>query len=114
MSAEKRAELWTNNSWFLHHDNAPAYASLLIRDFLAKTKLTVLPQPPYSPDLAPSDFFLFPKLKYTLKGQRFQTIQEIKENSQTEPRAIPKKAYQDFPEVATALGAEHQCRSGVF
>jgi hypothetical protein len=38
--------------------------------------------------------FLFPKLKSTLKGRRFQTIQEM-ENSQPELRAILKKAYQD-------------------
>ena len=37
--------------------------------------------PPYSPDLAPADFFLFPKLKTTLKGRRFQTIEEIQENA---------------------------------
>jgi histone-lysine N-methyltransferase SETMAR len=57
-----------NNSWFLHRDNAPIHASLLICDFLANTNTTVLPQPPYSPDLAPEDFSLFPKLKSTLKG----------------------------------------------
>jgi hypothetical protein len=63
-----------------------------IRGFLANTNTTVLPQPPYSPDLAPVNFFLFPKPKFTLKG-RFQTIQEITENSQTESSAIPKMAY---------------------
>jgi hypothetical protein len=41
---------------------------LLICDFLANTNTTVLPQPSYSPDLAPADFFLFLKLKSTLKG----------------------------------------------
>jgi hypothetical protein len=56
---------------------------------------TVLPQPPYSPDLAPADFYLLPKLKSTLKGRRFQTTQEITENPQTELHAISKKAYQD-------------------
>jgi hypothetical protein len=56
---------------------------------------TVLPHPPYSPDLAPADFILFPKLKSTLKGRQFQTIQEITENSQMELRAVPEKAYQD-------------------
>jgi len=35
--------------------------------------MTVVPHPPYSPDLATSDFFLFPKLKMKLKWQRFQT-----------------------------------------
>jgi hypothetical protein len=64
----KRQQLWTNNTWFLHHDNAPAHASLLIRDFLANTNTSC------SPDLAPADFFLFPGLKSTLKGRRFQTI----------------------------------------
>jgi transposase len=64
----------------LHYDKAPPHTSLLIREFLAKQETIVVPQPPYSPDLAPADFFLFPKLKSTLKGRRFQTV-EIKENS---------------------------------
>jgi transposase len=75
----------------LHHDNLLAHASLLIREFLAKNETTVVPQPSYSPDLAPADFFLFPKLKSTLKGRRFESIEEIEENSLTELRAIPKK-----------------------
>jgi hypothetical protein len=80
----ERPQLWRNNSWYLHHDNTPAHASLLIHDFLANTNTTVLPQPPYSPALAPADFFSFFKLKSTLKEQRFQTIKEITENSQME------------------------------
>ena len=35
--------------------------------------------PTYSPDLAPSDFCLFPKLKEKLKGCRYETIEEMKE-----------------------------------
>jgi hypothetical protein len=65
----KRPEAWTNKTWMLHHDNAPAHASLIIREFLAKQETIVVPQPPYSTDLAPADFFLFPKLKSTLKGR---------------------------------------------
>jgi len=72
----KRPEAWTNKTWTLHHDNAPAHASLLIREFLAKQETIVVTQPPYSPDLAPENFFLFPELKSTLKGRRFQTIEE--------------------------------------
>ena len=52
----KRSEAWTNKTWMLHHDNAPPHASLLIREFLAKQDRIVVPQPPYSPDLAPDDF----------------------------------------------------------
>ena len=59
----KLPDLWRNNSWLLHHDNAPAHTSLLVRDFLAKNNTVIMPQSPYSPDLAPCDFFLFRKLK---------------------------------------------------
>ena len=41
--------------------------------------IKTLPQPPYSPDLAPCDFCLFPKLKEKLRGYRYKTIEEIKE-----------------------------------
>ena len=91
----KRAEAWTNNTWMLHHDSAPGHASLLIREFLTKHQTTVVPQPPYSPDLAPAEFFLFPKLKSSLKGRRFQTVGEIEENSIRDLRAIPQNTFQD-------------------
>jgi transposase len=79
----------------LQHDNAPSHSSFLVRDFLAKHVTTVLPQPPYSPDLAPSDFFLFPKLKSELKGCRFESIEAIKTNSLAHLRSIPKTAFQE-------------------
>lgn len=91
----KRPELWENKSWMLHHDNAPAHASLLVRSYLAKHQTPVVPHPPYSPDLAPADFFLFPKLKNTLKGHRFQDIEEIKENATRQLRAIEESAFQE-------------------
>ena len=91
----KRPEAWTNNTWILHHDNAPAHASLLKCEFLMKHETTVVPQPPYSPDVAPEDFFLFPKLKSSLKGHRFQTAEEIEENSTRDLRAIPQNTFQD-------------------
>jgi hypothetical protein len=73
----------------LHHDNATAHASLLIRSYLAHASLlirsylakhqtSVVPHQPYSPGLAPAHFFLFPKLKTTLKDCHFQTIEEIR------------------------------------
>jgi len=62
---------------------------------LAKQETFVVPQPPYSPDLAPADVFLFTKLKSTPKGRRFQTVEEIKENSLQDLRAIPQNTFQD-------------------
>jgi len=52
----------------------PSHTSLCVREFLAKHNVATLPQPPYSPDLAPADF-LFPKVKNVLKGRRFEAIQ---------------------------------------
>ena len=78
----KRTELWENQTWTLHHDNTPAHMSFLICSYLAKHQTSVLPHPPYSPDLAPADFFLFPKLKTTLKGRPFQTFEEIQESDE--------------------------------
>jgi len=46
--------------------------------FLAEKSIPVITQPPYSPDLAPNDFWLFPTLKMGLKGTRFATMEDIK------------------------------------
>jgi hypothetical protein len=73
----------------------PSHSSFLVRDFLAKHVTTVPPQPPYSPDFAPADFFLFPKLKSTLKGHRFESTEAIKTNSLAHLRSIPKTAFQE-------------------
>ena len=56
-----------------HYDNAPAHTSKLCRNVLnalQEVHWEILRYPPYSPDLAPSDFFLFPKLKEAIKGTR--------------------------------------------
>jgi len=91
----KKPELWENQTWMLHHEYAPAHASLLIRSYLAKHRTSVVLHPSYSPDLAPADFFLFPKLKTTLKVRRFQTIEEKQENAMRELRAITESAFQE-------------------
>jgi len=67
----------TADKWFLHHNNVPSHTSFAVRKFLAQNKITTLPHPPYSPDLAPCDFFLFPKQKSHLKGHHFGTAENI-------------------------------------
>jgi len=56
-----------------HHDNARPNCSAQTQDAMTGLKFTLVPYPPYSPDLALSDFWLFPKLKETLKGQHFSS-----------------------------------------
>ena len=64
----KQPDMSTGKNWKLCHDNAPAHCTHVIKGFLAKDNMALVQQPPYSPDLAPCDFWLFPKLKTTLKG----------------------------------------------
>jgi histone-lysine N-methyltransferase SETMAR len=90
----KRPHKWSSGTWLLHHDNAPCHAAPSVREFLAKYSIPVVPHPPYSPDLAPCDFFIFSRLKSTLKGKRFQDVAEIQLNTTRKLQAIPKQAYQ--------------------
>ncbi|UYV60744.1 hypothetical protein LAZ67_1002091 [Cordylochernes scorpioides] len=76
---KKRPEKWISGEWMLHHDNAPAHRALSVGDFLTKNSMLTMPHPPYSPDLAPNNFFLFPRMKSVLKGHRFDTVNFIKE-----------------------------------
>ena len=61
----------------LQHDNARPHSSLRTTECLAKFGWTVLPHPPYSPDLAPSDYHLFSPLKAALRGRHFSDNDEI-------------------------------------
>jgi hypothetical protein len=76
-------------------DNALDHALLLICSYLAKHQTSVVPHPPYSPDLAPTDFFLFPKLKTTSKGHCFLAVEEIKENAIRELCTVTESAFQE-------------------
>jgi histone-lysine N-methyltransferase SETMAR len=59
-----------------YQDNAPANKSVLAMGKLKGLYYELLEHPPYSPDLALSDFRLFPKLKFYLAGLRFSSNQE--------------------------------------
>lgn len=70
-------ELWKDSSSFLHHDNASSHTALVIGDNFSKNSTDVILQPLYPPDPALCDYCLFSKLKTPLRGQRFDTIEEI-------------------------------------
>ena len=70
----KRPALFKSGQWHFHQDNAPVHNSILVTDYLTKIGINTVPQPPYSLDLAPCDFRLFPKLR----GCRYETIEEMK------------------------------------
>jgi histone-lysine N-methyltransferase SETMAR len=52
-------------------DNAPVHTSQVATVAATDCGFEIIPYPPYSPDLAPSDFYMFPKLKTKLRGSRF-------------------------------------------
>ena len=59
------------------HNNAPAHRALATQKKLAYLGFQCLDHPPYSPDLAPSDYHLFPGLKKQLKGRQFLSDAEV-------------------------------------
>jgi hypothetical protein len=67
-----------SRDFFLLHDNAPARIAASVCHFLTPQNFTTPYHPLYSPDLSPLDYFLFPKLKMTLKGLHFADVAEIK------------------------------------
>ena len=75
----KRPALFKSDQWHFHQDNAPVHNSILVTDYLTKMGIKTLPHSPYSPDLAPCDFCLFPKPMEKLRGCRYETIEEMKE-----------------------------------
>ena len=71
----KRPALFKSGQWHFLQNNAPVHISILVTDNLTKTGIMTVPHPANSPDLAPCDFWLFPKLT----GRRYETIEEMKE-----------------------------------
>jgi histone-lysine N-methyltransferase SETMAR len=61
----------------LHNDNARPHIILHTREAITKLQWTVLPHPPYSPDLAPSDYHLFSPLKDAIRGKNFEDDEEV-------------------------------------
>ena len=60
----------------LLHNNASSHTSAQTAEFLSTQSIDLMSHPPYSPNLAPNDFFLFPYVKNKMRGQRFTTPEE--------------------------------------
>ena len=62
----------------LLQDNAPVHNAAIAIAAASTCGFELLPHPPYSPDLAPSDFFLFPRLKDAITGKHYGTNDDVK------------------------------------
>jgi len=63
-------------------------------NFLQKKAFLWFLSPPYSPDLSPCDFFLFPRIKNHLKGRHFGTLDNIQKSVTDKLKDIPAEAFQ--------------------
>jgi len=91
----------------LESRHAPAHTALSVSKLLATKQITVLEHPAFSPDLAPSDFFLFPKRKEILKGRHFDDNDDIMSNTMAALNAILQNQFQNCFEGWTRRW--HQC-----
>jgi histone-lysine N-methyltransferase SETMAR len=105
---------YRNKNIFLHYDNAPPHRPNKIKDYLSKNNISIMRHPPYSPDLAPLDFFYFSYFKnILLKDLNVKTEKELKDLimnkvKETEPRMF-NSAFKEWIEklkrVLVELGA---------
>ena len=77
----------------LLHDNARPHKSKQVKDKLESMRLVELYHPPYSPDLAPCDFWLFDGLKKHLAGKTFDERMQLGRTIQRYLRNIPEEEY---------------------
>jgi hypothetical protein len=73
-----RAELWAAKNYILHHDNAPSHSALVVHEFFTKNDMITMDHTSYSLNLAPLNFFLFPKVKTIMRGEHFGDVENIK------------------------------------
>ena len=102
----KRTALFKSGQWHFHQDNAPVHNSILVTDYLTKMGIKTVPHPPYSPDLASCDFWLFPKLKEKHRGCRNKRIEEIKE---AVTKVIDTLTQEDFHGAFQKLLERYKC-----
>ena len=98
----KRPALFKSGQWHFHQHNAPVHNSILVTDYLTKMSINTVPQSPYLPDLAPCDFWLFPKLR----GCRYETIEEMKE---AVTKVIGTLTQEDFDGAFQKLLERYKC-----
>ena len=62
-------------------------------DFLAANDVKLVTHPPYSPDLAPCDWFLFPSVKSHMTGEQFQNAEDVRAFSEGVILDIPQSTW---------------------
>ncbi|GFW66536.1 histone-lysine N-methyltransferase SETMAR [Trichonephila clavipes] len=84
---QKRSDLINRKGVVFHQDNARPHTSLVTRQKLLQLEWDTMPHPPYSPDLAPSDYYLFRSLQNFLDGKSALNLNSISKSSITDLRS---------------------------
>ena len=92
---KKHPTLWSDRSFVIHHDNASPHTAGETMTKVKEWGLTILEHPPYSPDLAPCDFALFPKLKSQIRGRNFPNLEALKAECRKTLHALPSLFFAD-------------------
>lgn len=79
-------------NWCLKSD----HSALSVKRFQAKYNIPVLDRPPYPPDLAPCNFYLFSKVKSALKGTIFESVKAVKERTGRILKEMAEKEFQHY------------------
>jgi histone-lysine N-methyltransferase SETMAR len=103
--AKKRPQM-KKKKVFFHQDNAPCHKSIATMAKLHELHFELLPHTPYSPDLAPSDYYLLADLKRMLQGKRFGSNEEVIAETEGYFEAKDKSFYKKCIELLEKRGNE--------
>ena len=107
----KRPALFKLGQWHFQRDNKPVHNSILVTDYLTKMGIKTVPRPPYSPEVAPYDFWLFPKLNEKVRGCLYETIEEMKEGVRKVTDTLTQEDFHwGLPEVDGTVQQVHFSR----
>ncbi len=91
----KRPDKWRGRNFLLLHDNATPHTTTPTLAFIGESGIDMAPHPPYSLDLAPSDYFLFPRLKSGMRGHCFRNIPDLQTAVFRELKGIGHSEFHD-------------------
>ena len=98
-----RPALMKSGQWHFHRANTPVHNSIHVTDYLSKMGIKTVPHHPYSPDIAPCDFWLFPKFR----GCLYETTEEMKDCEEGHWRAHTRGLPWGLPEVVGTVQQVH-------
>ena len=92
---EKRRRRMSHGNLYLQHDNARPHTATITQEKITQLRLNILEHPPYSPDLAPTDFCLFRPMKSAFQGKDYASSSTVILDIQQWADSKPQQFFQD-------------------